>query len=106
MNKPSDILNRLNVEKVRNCVIWGREERGEPDPRSYDERLDEARQRVEACLASAAEQPGGENGTAEALQALLDTAKDVYTAVGIRVGAELAEQKLCHERRGKGGKDY
>lgn len=32
------------------------------------------------------------------VQTLLDTAKDVYTAIGMRVGTELAQQAIQHER--------
>lgn len=106
MDNPSDILDRLSMAKLNNEVIWGREGRGEPDPRTYDERLNEARQRAEEGITSAAERPGDDTreSALEGIRALLDTAKDVYTTIGIKVGAELAEQKLRHERRREGRK--
>lgn len=100
----SDILARLTMEKINNNVIWGREERGEPDPRTYDEQLSAARQKALDCIKTAVDAPGADarDAAAQEIQALLDTAKDVYTAVGMKVGAELSAQTLRHERQKKG----
>ncbi len=97
----SDILGRLNLEKIHNSVIWGREERGEPDPRSYDERLNAAQQKVIDCMSAMTNDLGldAKEVAIQEVQTLLDTAKDVYTAIGIRVGAELAQQAIKHEGR-------
>lgn len=102
----SDILSRLCLEKLGNKVLWGREERGETDPRSYEERLNQARNRAVERITSAVENPGENavDSVIEEVWALLDTAEDVYTTIGIQVGAELAGQKIQHERRSKGNK--
>lgn len=100
----SDILTRLDFEKIHNDVIWGREERGEPDPRSYDERLNEARKKVINCISAMSDNQGldATETVIQEVQSLLDTAKDVYTAIGMRAGTELAQQTIQHERRKQG----
>ena len=105
MERPaSEILSRLDTAYIKNNVIWERERRGEPDPRTYDERINGARQLVAARIAAAVERPGPETRDAaeRGLQLLLDTARDVYTEIGVKVGAELAEQRLRHEREKEG----
>lgn len=96
-----NILHRLNMEKMRNQVIWYREARGEPDPRSYDEQLQQAEQKLIDSISAMREVPSQEQQDAAVQEvcSLLKTAKDVYTTIGIKVGTELAGQQLQHERQ-------
>lgn len=97
------ILRRLNVAQIRNDIIWDGVEQGEPDPRSYDEQLKEAERKVMDCISAVKNTagPDAEEAALQEVRALLDTAKDIYTTIGMRVGAELAEQQIEHERERK-----
>lgn len=92
-NTPKEALDKLHLEVLKNQIIWNKEDRGEPDPRPYDKRVKEAKEKAYTSVADLVEQqsPEAEETAKRELQNLIDTVKEVYTDIGMYAGAKYAQ---------------
>lgn len=88
MNYIDEIFKRADLQQIREFLLHGVE--GQTDPRPYMDRVNAAHQQMLSQLRK--KYPSEYENIADCIYSYVSTIEDVYTEIGIRVGAMLTAQ--------------